>query len=165
MPNRPSQSPKTIRRRGSPVEASPSGRLDEQLCFALYAAANAMQRAYTPLLAPFGLTYLQYLVLLVLWEADDLAVGEIGKRLHLDSGTLTPVLRRLEGLGFVKRRRSIEDERTVRIRLSPAGSALEREMDAMRIALLPKVALDASTIAKLRDSLRSLHRNLTAGPS
>ncbi len=105
MPNRPLPLPKAAALRGSPVEASPSGRLDDQLCFALYAAANAMQRAYTPLLAPFGLTYLQYLVLLVLWEADDLTVGEIGRRLYLDSGTLTPVLRRLvrrlEGMGFV----------------------------------------------------------------
>jgi DNA-binding MarR family transcriptional regulator len=162
MPNRPSPSRKAAGLRGSPVEASLSGRLDDQLCFALYAAANAMQRAYTPLLAPFGLTYLQYLVLLVLWEADDLSVGEIGRRLYLDSGTLTPVLRRLEGLGFVARRRSIEDERTVRIRLSPAGAALEREVDAVRIALQLKVALDASALADLRENLRSLRRQLTA---
>jgi DNA-binding MarR family transcriptional regulator len=98
--------------------------LDRQLCFALYSSSLAMTKLYKPLLEPLGLTYPQYLVLLVLWEADGLAVGELGTRLHLDSGTLTPLLKRLEAAGLVQRERAADDERRVLIRLTPAGRAL-----------------------------------------
>jgi DNA-binding MarR family transcriptional regulator len=99
--------------------------LDRQLCFALYSASLAMTRLYKPLLEPLGLTYPQYLVMLVLWEQDDVAVGALGERLQLDSGTLTPLLKRLEALGHVTRRRDADDERRVRIALTPAGHALK----------------------------------------
>ena len=95
--------------------------LDQQLCFAVYAAAHAFNRFYKPLLVPLGLTYPQYLVLLVLWEADGQTVSGIGERLMLDSGTLTPLLKRLEAAGFVTRARSAHDERQVLVRLTDAG--------------------------------------------
>src|SRR5512141_147840 len=93
--------------------------LEDQLCFALYNASRALTRAYAPLLAPLGVTYPQYLVLLVLWERDGLPVKELGERLTLDSGTLTPLLKRLEHQGLVERRRGEDDERIVRIHLTP----------------------------------------------
>ena len=96
-------------------------RIGNQLCFAVYAADHAFTAAYKPLLDPLGLTYPQYLVLLVLWEEEGLSVKEIGQRLHLDSGTLTPVLKRLEKAGFVRRRRDAQDERQVRVELTDKG--------------------------------------------
>ena len=101
--------------------------LDSQLCFPLYAAARQVTAAYVPLLRPLGLTYTQYLVLLVLWEKDGLTVGELCRRLHLDSGTLTPVLKRMEADGRLRRERSREDERVVLIRLTAEGKDLRRE--------------------------------------
>src|SRR3954454_4785619 len=98
--------------------------VDQQLCFALYNASRAVIRAYAPLLQPLGLTYPQYLVLLVLWERDGVAVKDLGARLALDSGTLTPLLKRLEERGYVARRRDTDDERVVRIHLTAAGRAL-----------------------------------------
>src|SRR3569832_2323767 len=98
-------------------------RLDNQICFAVYSATHAFNRVYKPLLDRLGLTYPQYLVLLVLWERDGIAVKEIGERLHLDSGTLTPLLKRLEQAGLIKRTRSSEDERQVLIDLTAQGQA------------------------------------------
>ena len=99
--------------------------LDHQLCFALYSASLAMTKFYKPLLDPLGLTYPQYLVMLVLWERDAIGVGQLGERLRLDSGTLTPLLKRLEAAALVERRRSDADERRVSIALTPAGHALK----------------------------------------
>lgn len=99
-------------------------QLDRQLCFALYSSSLAMTKIYKPLLAPLGLTYPQYLVMLVLWEADGLNVSQLGQRLSLDSGTLTPLLKRLEALGHIERRRASDDERRVDIFLTPAGRKL-----------------------------------------
>src|SRR4030095_8240519 len=93
-------------------------RLDNQICFAVYSTAHAFNRFYKPLLDKLGLTYPQYLVMLVLWEEDGLPVKEIGERLFLDSGTLTPLLKRLEAAGLVKRTRSKEDERQVIVALT-----------------------------------------------
>jgi DNA-binding MarR family transcriptional regulator len=90
-------------------------RLEHQVCFPLYAAARAVTQAYQPLLAPLGLTYPQYLALMVLWEQDGLAVKDIGARLYLDSGTLTPLLKRLEQAGLVRRVRAARDERVVEV--------------------------------------------------
>lgn len=105
-------------------------QLDRQLCFALYSSSLAMTRIYKPLLAPLGLTYPQYLVMLVLWEADGCSVSALGQRLSLDSGTLTPLLKRLEALGHVERRRAADDERRVDIFLTPGGRKLrERALD------------------------------------
>lgn len=100
-------------------------QLDRQLCFALYSASHAVSRAYKPHLESLGLTYPQYLTLLVLWERDGLTVSEIGERLHLDSGTLTPLLKRLEAAGYLSRLRDVADERRVLVRLTAAGRKLK----------------------------------------
>jgi DNA-binding MarR family transcriptional regulator len=107
--------------------ADPRGewlQLDRQLCFALYSSSLAMTRIYKPLLAPLGLTYPQYLVMLVLWEVEGPSVSQLGQRLSLDSGTLTPLLKRLEALGHIERRRASDDERRVDIFLTPQGRKL-----------------------------------------
>jgi MarR family transcriptional regulator, organic hydroperoxide resistance regulator len=106
------------------VKATPVRGLDEQICFAVYSAAHAFNRAYRPFLAGLGLTYPQYLVMLVLWEQDGQSVKAIGDRLGLDSGTLTPLLKRLESNGLILRKRGREDERQVLVELSEAGHAL-----------------------------------------
>src|SRR3954466_12056566 len=105
-------------------------RLTRQLCFAVYAAGHAFNRIYKPILEPLGLTYPQYLVLLVLWEQDGLTVKEIGQRLHLDSGTLTPVLKRLQAMGYVQRSRDLPDERQVRVTLTERGRAVRARAGA-----------------------------------
>lgn len=103
------------------------GRLDEQLCFAIYSAAHAFNRVYRPFLAELGLTYPQYLVMLVLWECDGQTVKAIGERLMLDSGTLTPLLKRLDSAGLVSRTRGREDERQVLVTLTEEGRTLRRK--------------------------------------
>ncbi|MFO0627651.1 MAG: MarR family transcriptional regulator [Polyangiales bacterium] len=144
-------------------------RLDQQLCFALYAASRAMVRAYGPLLAPLGLTYPQYLVLLVLWERDGLTVSQLGERLALDSGTLTPLLKRLEAQGLVARRRSVDDERVVHLDLTAAGRALRAKARlvpaqvACRVGYDPARAGALDELAALRDALRALTRQIDAG--
>lgn len=130
------------------------------MCFALYAANNAMTRTYAPLLRPYDLTYVQYLALLVLFEDDDLPVGEIGRRLALDSGTLTPVLKRLERRGYLSRRRSDVDEREVRVRLAFAGRQLEPALRAVQHDFFCSTALPARRIVALRTELNELQANL-----
>jgi DNA-binding MarR family transcriptional regulator len=117
-------------------------QLDNQLCFALYSTSLAMTRLYKPLLDELGLTYPQYLVMLVLWEKDGLMVSELGERLYLDSGTLTPLLKRLEASGLVTRLRDVADERRVHITLSPAGRKLKTQA-----AQIPGCILSASQCA------------------
>jgi DNA-binding MarR family transcriptional regulator len=102
-------------------------KLSNQLCFPLYAAARNVTGLYPPCLRPLGLTYTQYIVFLVLWEKDALTVGEIGERLMLDNGTLSPLLKKMEQAGYVERRRSQEDERVVVITLTEAGRALQEK--------------------------------------
>ena len=102
-------------------------KLKNQLCFPLYAAARNVTNLYTPLLQPLGLTYTQYLVFLVLWERDGLTVGEIGEKLMLDNGTLSPLLKKLEQEGYIERRRSREDDRVVEITLTEEGRALQEK--------------------------------------
>lgn len=114
-------------------------RLDNQICFALYSASLAMTKVYKPLLEAIGLTYPQYLVMLVLWEQDGVMVSEIGERLRLDSGTLTPLLKRLEASGLLSRRRAVEDERRVHVSLTPAGRLLKN-----RAANIPDCVVEAS---------------------
>ena len=104
--------------------AAPQLLLDNQLCFALYRATRAVQRSYAPHLAELGLTYPQYLAMLVLWEEEPLTVGALGERLHLDSGTLTPLLKKMEAQGFVSRQRNAADERSVIVSVTSAGEAL-----------------------------------------
>ncbi|MEZ4320639.1 MAG: MarR family transcriptional regulator [Myxococcota bacterium] len=113
-------------------------RLDDQLCFPLVAAARAVQAVYRPVLAELGLTYPQYLVLLVLWESDGQSVSALGQRLHLDSGTLTPLLQRLERSGLVRRERSQPDQRVVIVHLTPSGDALRE-----RAACIPSQIVGA----------------------
>ncbi len=140
-------------------------RLDNQLCFALYAASKAVTQAYQPLLSALGLTYPQYLVLLVLWEEDGQLVKEIGKRLELDSGTLTPLLKRLESQGLVVRERQQDDQRQVRIRLSLAGRALERKALAVpkqlacRYGGSPSAHREAEQLRETLNGLRSRLRS------
>lgn len=100
-------------------------KLDNQLCFPLYACSRQITRLYTPVLEPLGLTYTQYITLLVLWEKDNLTVKELGDRLFLDSGTLTPLLKKLEAQGLIKRKRSVNDERSVIVTLTTEGFALK----------------------------------------
>jgi DNA-binding MarR family transcriptional regulator len=137
-------------------------KLDRQLCFALYSSSLAMTKLYKPMLDPLGLTYPQYLVMLVLWEADGLAVSELGARLSLDSGTLTPLLKRLEGAGFVQRRRDSNDERRVLLHLTGEGRALK-----LRAARLPQQVVCAAQcgldeIAALTARLQRLRDDIAA---
>lgn len=121
--------------------------LDNQLCFPLYAASKELTRRYKPFLDPLGLTYTQYVTMMALWEQDNIPVKDLGKRLYLDSATLTPLLKRLEAHGYVTRQRSKEDERSVLISLTPEGKQLrERALDVPRcmggcINIDPKDAL------------------------
>ncbi|XXF78020.1 MarR family transcriptional regulator [Myxococcaceae bacterium GXIMD 01537] len=130
--------------------------LDAQLCFPLYAATRAMVQAYAPLLEKLGLTYPQYLVMLVLWEAEGVTVKGLGERLFLDSGTLTPVLKRLEGMGLVRRERSAEDARSVKVSLTPAGRALRRKAESIPEAMMCRLGMPPKELAQLRAGLKRL---------
>ncbi|MCO4744197.1 MAG: winged helix-turn-helix transcriptional regulator [Proteobacteria bacterium] len=130
--------------------------LEAQMCFPLYAAARAMQRAYRPLLTELGLSYPQYLTMLVLWERDGMPVNAIGTRLHLDSGTLTPLLKRLERRGVIERRRRAEDERVVEVYLTEEGHQLREQAEQVPLQLLCKVDLPREDVAELRTTLTEL---------
>lgn len=136
--------------------------LDRQLCFALYSASLQMTKVYKPLLAELGVTYPQYLVLLVLWEQDDRTVSELGDRLFLDSGTLTPLLKRMEAAGLVDRRRDDTDERVVRITLTDDGRALERRARAIPGALVQAAGCSLDEVTGLTRRLQEL-RGMLAG--
>ncbi|MBX3197448.1 MAG: MarR family transcriptional regulator [Labilithrix sp.] len=135
-------------------------RLDNQLCFALHAASRAMTGAYQPLLEALEVTYPQYLVLLTLWEEDGARVSRIGERLHLDSATLTPLLKRLEARGLVERRRSAADERVVEIFLTTKGKRLERKASEVGKEIFARTCLSMSELARLREELKALTRRL-----
>ena len=134
--------------------------LDEFLCFAVYSLGHAFNRAYKPLLEAIGLTYPQYVVMVVLWERDDRTVSALGDKLHLDSGTLTPLLKRLELAGLVQRVRDAEDERQVRIRLTKAGHALKEKARAIPTAMLCATGQSAPQLRALKDDLLRLRDNL-----
>ena len=135
-------------------------KLGNQLCFAVYSAAHAFNAAYKPFLEPLGLTYPQYLVLMVLWEEDGLMVREIGERLNLDSGTLTPMLKRLEAAGFVTRKRDAKDERQVRIQLTQkARDARPTALEARR-AVVCALGDSEEEIQKLKRAVDQLHTML-----
>jgi len=138
-------------------------KLDNQLCFAVYAAAHAFNATYKPLLEPLGLTYPQYLVMLVLWQEDRVTVSGIGSRLGLDSGTLTPLLKRLEAAGLVGRLRDAADERQVRITLTGPGRALKQKAKGIPQELLCASGLSLGEAGGLRSKLESLAANLRAG--
>lgn len=136
--------------------------MDRQLCFALYSASRAMTAAYRPILSELNLTYPQYLVLLVLWEEDRVTVGRLGERLQLDSGTLSPLLKRLEAGGFIRRERSLHDERQVEVTLTPAGRKLEGKAQCIPERLGARVGITEQEAADLRDAIRRLTDALTA---
>ncbi|PMZ85566.1 MULTISPECIES: MarR family winged helix-turn-helix transcriptional regulator [unclassified Pseudomonas] len=136
-------------------------KLDSQLCFKLYAASRAVIRGYKPMLDQLGLTYPQYLAMLVLWEWQEATpeqptVKALGERLALDSGTLTPLLKRLEQLQLVQRQRSARDEREVHLSLSPAGTALREQVGPLRARLLCDSGVDLNRLNELRDGLDHL---------
>jgi DNA-binding MarR family transcriptional regulator len=135
-------------------------RLDNQLCFALQAASRAMTAAYRPHLSALELTYPQYLIFLVLWEEDGASVSRLGERLHLDSATLTPLLKRLEARGFVTRRRSTKDERVVEIFLTTEGKRLERRAASIPAAMARACCLSRTDAVALRDALKELTQDL-----
>lgn len=139
--------------------------LDQQLCFALYAASRSVTGLYRPLLEPLGLTYPQYLVMLVLWEQDGLTVRELGQRLQLDSGTLTPLLKRLQSAGLVTRQRRKQDEREVDIRLTAAGLALRDKASGIPECLAQCMQLPFEQMQSLRDELKRLTRQIQLSPT
>ena len=149
------------------VKKSTSGadalKLDNQLCFALYAASRAMTAAYRPLLEALGLTYPQYLVMLVLWETGGSTVKDLGAALRLDSGTLSPLLKRLEAAGMVERRRSVADERVVEVAPTEAGLVLKRQAMSVPHEMACRAQLNEREIAALREELRRLERTLSEG--
>ncbi|MCL6706357.1 MarR family transcriptional regulator [Pseudomonas sp. R2.Fl] len=140
--------------------ALPKATLDQQVCFAIYSAAHAFNRTYKPLLEPLGLTYPQYLVMLALWEEDGLTVKTLGEKLGLDSGTLSPLLKRLEQAGRIEKRRDPEDERQVLIRLTAEGRALQPETARIMSAIGMAAGCPTSELAELRDRLNALRESL-----
>jgi DNA-binding MarR family transcriptional regulator len=150
----------------SPRSSSPRSadwlRLDHQLCFALYAASLSMTKLYKPLLEPLGLTYPQYLAMLVLWQGDGITVSQLGERLALDSGTLTPLLKRLESSGLVQRLRDAADERRVLLQLTPAGRALKARAVRVPQAIAAASGCELSELSELTSRLQALRRRLSA---
>ena len=134
--------------------------LDRQVCFPLYAATNLLNRLYGPVLRPLGLTYPQYLVMLVLWEEEPQTVGALGARLYLDSGTLTPLLKRMEQAGLVSRTRDAEDERRVLIGLTERGRALRA--DALHVPETIAGGRSPEGLDELREGVRQLVTMLAA---
>ena len=143
----------------------PQLQLDRQVCFALYTASRAIVRAYGPLLEGTGLTYPQYITMLVLWEDPQRprTVGELGERLHLDSGTLTPLLKRLASMGYVTRSRDAGDERRVLVALTAEGLALRDRLATVPQSFLACLGIDVSEASALRDQLTALTASLEAG--
>jgi DNA-binding MarR family transcriptional regulator len=132
-------------------EAMP--RLEQQLCFAVYQVGHAFNRAYRPVLAELGLTYPQYLVMLVLWEQDGLTVKELGEKLMLDSGTLTPLLKRMDAAGIIRRERDARDERQVRILLTQKGERMRERGRCIQDAIGQALGATAPDAGRLRDQL------------
>jgi DNA-binding MarR family transcriptional regulator len=147
MSSKPNKTP------SEPVEVL---RLDRQLCFALYGAANRVTRLYRPMLDALGLTYPQYLAMLVLWEASPRTVGALGEALDLESSTLTPLLKRLESQGLVARTRDPEDERRVIVTLTEAGAALRDKAKAVPEQLFCKLNIQLDELGDLRERLKTL---------
>src|SRR3954452_17421321 len=137
-------------------------RLDDQLCFGLYSASRAVTSLYRVVLEDLDLTYPQYLVMLALWEQDDRLVKELGAELNLDSGTLSPLLKRLHAAGLVLRTRQADDERAVRVSLSDAGKALREKADGVPGVIGEAMGLDAAGLARMRGELDRLTESVNA---
>ena len=140
---------------------APSAVLEDQLCFALYAASRAITARYRPLLDAVGLTYPQALVMMLLWEEDNQTVGQLGARLSLDSGTLSPLLKRLTTAGLVTRHRRVEDERSVAIALTDAGRALHDKAEAISGEIICALDLDRAEFADLKAKLNLVTERVT----
>ncbi|GJD93589.1 MarR family winged helix-turn-helix transcriptional regulator [Methylobacterium iners] len=136
--------------------------LEQQLCFSVYSAAHAFTAAYKPLLEPFGLTYPQYLVLLALWQKEGVSVKEIGARLHLDSGTLTPLLKRLQASGYIHRGRDPADERQLRVELTEQGQQLRWKVAGVRQSLVCSLGVTEAPIQALREQVDEMTQALRA---
>jgi DNA-binding MarR family transcriptional regulator len=135
-------------------------KLEQQLCFAIYSTMHAVTKAYQPLLEKLGLTYPQYLAMLVLWEGGDVTVKELGDRLYLDSGTLTPLLKRLEAMGLVQRARDPKDERRVRVTLTVKGMALHCEAQLVPAQIMAAMGRPADELKAVRKELRRIRNAL-----
>jgi MarR family transcriptional regulator, organic hydroperoxide resistance regulator len=144
-----------------PNDPAAAQKLDDFLCFAIYSTNLAVNRLNKRLLDKLGLTYLQYIVLVALYERDDQTVGELGGKLFLDSSTLTPLLKRLETMGHLTRQRDPEDERQVRVRLTPLGRRVREEALAFRGELVKAMGLSAADFQHLRKKLVNLRTNLS----
>ena len=140
--------------------SSSTPRLDDQLCFALYSTSLAMMRVYRGVLPKLGLTYPQYLVMMVLWEQDQLTVSDIGEHLFLDSATLTPLLKRMEAQGLVQRNRARSDERQVIISLTDDGNALKQEAAGVMAVVFSATKCSSEEAAALRGELVDLRNSL-----
>lgn len=141
-----------------PSKADELLKLDNQLCFQLYSASRLMTKLYQPLLKPLDLTYPQYLVMLVLWEfpmGHKFTVTELGERLYLDSGTLTPLLKRLESKRLIQRQRSSEDERQVWVKLTTSGEGLKQQAKRVPEKLVCETKLQQDEVSQLRESIRA----------
>lgn len=147
---------------GQDATGSFSLLLDDQLCFALYAASRAVTQRYRPLLDKLGLTYPQYLVMLVLWEHGTVPVKDIGAALQLDYGTLTPLIKRLETIGLVRRERRPDDERTVNVSLTEQGAQLREQARTVPAAIGDAMALSSHDFAEVKRILRQLIANVSA---
>ena len=143
----------------------PTAKLGDFLCFAVYSANLAFGRAYRPILDKVGLTYTQYVTLVALGEEDDQTVGDLGDKMFLESNTLTPILKKLESLGFVERRRDPADERQVRVKLTPAGRKLQQEVEIDAADLIGATGL-GEDFGKVRQTIVKLRNNLltASGP-
>jgi len=135
-------------------------KLDDFLCFAIYSANHALNRVYKPLLDEIGLTYTQYIAMVTLWEQDDRTVGSLGEKLFLESSTLTPVLKRLEGLGLIARTRDKTDERQVRVQLTATGRALQARAKAIPPCILDASGLEVEELARLKKEIATLRSSL-----
>ncbi len=143
-----------------PADSSEAQSLDDFLCFAIYSTNLAVNRLNKPVLDKLGLTYLQYIVVVTLYEQDDQTVSALGDRLFLDSSTLTPLLKRLEAMGHITRQRDPEDERQVRVRLTPRGRSVRERAFAFRDELVKAMGLSAADFQHLREELVKLRTNL-----
>jgi DNA-binding MarR family transcriptional regulator len=137
-------------------------RLEKQLCFAVYSTAHAFTRAYKPILDKVGLTYPQYLVMLVLWEKSELPVKTIGEQLDLDSGTLSPLLKRLEQNGLITRTRDARDERQVLVALTEKGQGMRSEVDTIMASIGQAAGCTLEEMVTIREMLKGLRANLTS---
>jgi DNA-binding MarR family transcriptional regulator len=151
--------PRSARTTVDPAELQ---RLDRQLCFALYSGSLVMTKLYKPVLGALGLTYPQYLVMLVLWETDSIGVGELGERLYLDSGTLTPLLKRMQAAGLLTRERAPDDERRVIVSLTPGGRALRRKAESVPMQVACATGCKLTELSELTAQLQALRANVSA---